>query len=102
MNGVIQQSDGPAEDAAENFGNDQAKRGGHGPAEDRRAQRRVLVTRVMVRMGVVHMTVVMTMFGIMDLITSLIVTVLRVLNLRMLVHPFHFTHLRDAVQPLLP
>ncbi|MGC0774455.1 MAG: hypothetical protein WB543_16090 [Candidatus Acidiferrum sp.] len=58
------------------------------------------MTMVLVRMGVVHMTIVMTMFGIMDLITSLIVAVFGVVNLRMLVHPLHFTHLWSAAQPL--
>ena len=75
MNGVVQKRDGPAEDAAENFGNYQAKSGDHGPAEHRRAQRRVRVTMMMVRMRVMHVTIVVTMFGIMDLITSLIVAV---------------------------
>ena len=59
---VIQKRDGVAEDAAEDFGDDQAESGGHGPAEHRGPQRRVGVTVMIVR--VVHVAIVMAVLGI--------------------------------------
>ena len=46
VNGVVEQGDAVAEDAPENFGDDQAEGGGHGPAEDGGLERRVIVAGV--------------------------------------------------------
>jgi hypothetical protein len=43
MDGVVEESDGVADDAADNFSSHEAERGGHGPAEDAGAEGRVLV-----------------------------------------------------------
>src|SRR6266404_6911752 len=76
VNGVIQEGDAAAQDSAENFSDDKAESGGHGPAQHGRAECRVSVI----------MIVVMRM-------TWVIVAV------RMLAHPHHSTHSMDAPQP---
>jgi len=86
VDGVVQEGDRAAEDTAKDFGNDQAESRDHGPAENRGAQRRVVVTVVTVRVGVVHMAVVMAVLGVVN--TCVVV--------RMVVHQVrrvHFTRL---------
>lgn len=93
VNGIIEQRDRVAEDAADDFGSDEAKRGDHGPAEDRRTQR--WVDMAVIRVAAVAVTVGMRMgerrcfFGragraivIMPVIVRMIVGVL----VRMSVH----------------
>ena len=52
VDGVVEQRDGVAEDAADDFGGDEAERGGHGPAKHRRAS--VADARGRVRRGCDH------------------------------------------------
>ena len=71
------------------FGDNQAESGDHGPAENRRAQRRVGVAVVIVRMRMVHVAIVVAVLGIVILIVGVVVHP---------VHLLHFTRLRRVAQ----
>jgi hypothetical protein len=55
VNGVVEKSDGVADDAADDFGGDEAESGDHGPAEDAGAQGRMFVAVVAVAVGMAEM-----------------------------------------------
>jgi hypothetical protein len=61
VHGIIEESDGVAEQSANNFGSDQAESGDHGPAEDGRFQRGMRVTVAVV--GVTRVLVAMPVCG---------------------------------------
>ena len=91
MHGVVQQRDAAAEDAAENFCDDEPESGDHGPAQNCGAQRGVHVAGVTVT-SVTVVPVIMTMIMRMAGVTVIVAV-------GMGVHLHHSTHSRGALQP---
>jgi len=80
MDGVVQQRDGMSQDAAEYFGDDQAKSGHHGPSQD----------------GWSHGWMGMIMAMSVAVLVTMFMFVVRLVD----VHPLYSTSFAGEVQPL--